>query len=45
MSMPTTLIEQRLKSYLGNPYGGPSISWDNERKLFVMFYWSDAPQV
>ncbi len=32
-----------LKRVLGPPYGGPSISYDEEREEYVLYDWGDAP--
>jgi len=34
-------IEEALKKVLGSVYGGPSISYENDK--FVLYEWGDAP--
>lgn len=31
------------KEILGDPYGGPSISYDKDTKQFLVYVWGDAP--
>jgi hypothetical protein len=35
--------QNKLKTILGSSHGGPSISWDEQRQLFVLYCWYDAP--
>lgn len=34
-------MDELLKKVLGHTYGGPSISYENDR--FVLYGWGDAP--
>jgi hypothetical protein len=41
--MRNAVIDKVAKDVLGDTYGGPSLSWDKEKKEFVVYYWYDAP--
>lgn len=36
-------LESQLKGILSDSYGGPAISWDEQKSEFVLFSWGDAP--
>lgn len=36
-------IEKKLSKILGNTYGGPSISYDPNNKMFILYEWGNAP--
>ena len=36
-------LNDDLRSFLGDEYGGPSISYDHGKGVFVYYTWGDAP--